>query len=55
MAIFQPVKTENWKHKSVFFQILHQSSVLSKITPLHFFRLIIIYFGQKEPITLQIF
>ena len=29
----------SWKHKSVFLQMLHQYSVLSKITPLYFFQL----------------
>ena len=44
-----------WKHKSVFLQILHQSSVSSNITLLYFFSSSIIYFGQKEPIKVQIF
>ena len=44
-----------WKHKSVFLQNLHQSSVLSKITPLYFFGSNILYFGQKQPIKVQIF
>ena len=35
--------------KSVFLQILHDSSVSWKITPLHFFRSNFIYFAQKEP------
>ena len=43
------------KLKSVFLQILHQSSVLSNITSQYLFSLNIIYFGQKEPINLQIF
>ena len=42
-------------HKSAFFQILHHSSVLGKITPLYFFSSNIIYFGCKEPIKTQIF
>ena len=37
-------------HKSVFLQILHQSSVSCKITPLYFFRSKVIYFAKKEPI-----
>ena len=40
--------------KSVFLQILHQSSVESNITLLYFFSSNIIYFGQKEPIKVQI-
>ena len=44
-----------WKHKSVFLQILHQSSVPSNITPLYFFSSNIIYFGQKQLIKVQIF
>ena len=44
-----------WKQKSVFLQILHQYSVLSNITPLYFFRSNIIYFGQRQPIKVQIF
>ena len=42
-------------HKSVFLQILHHSSVSWKITPLYFFSSNIIYFGQKQPIKVQIF
>ena len=34
------------KHKSVFLQILHHSSVSSKITPVYFFRSNIKYFAQ---------
>ena len=37
-------------HKSIFLQILHPSSVPSKITPLYFFRSNFKYFAQKEPI-----
>ena len=37
-----------WKLKSVFLQILHQSTVPSNINLLCFFRPNIIYFGQKE-------
>ena len=44
-----------WKPKSVFLQILHQSSVPSNITPLYFFSLNIIYFGQRQPSKAQIF
>ena len=44
-----------WKHKSVFLQILHQSSVQSNITPLYFFSSNILYFGQKQLIKVQIF
>ena len=43
-----------WKHKSVFLQILHQYSVLSNITHLHFFSLNILCFGQKHLIKVQI-
>ena len=41
-------------HKSVFLQILHDSSVSWKITPLHFFRSKVIYFARKGPIKVQI-
>ena len=40
-------------HKLVFFQILYQSSVSCKITPLFFFRSNVIYFAQKEPIKME--
>ena len=40
---------------SVFLQILHQSSVLSNITPLYFFISKVIYFVQKESIKVQMF
>ena len=43
------------KHKSVFLQILHQSSVPSNITLLYIFSSNIIYFGQKGPIKVQFF
>ena len=43
------------KHKSVFFQILHQSSVPSNITLLYMFSSNIICFIQKEPFKVQIF
>ena len=36
-------------HKSVFPQILHDSSVSWNITPLYFFRSNVIYLAQKEP------
>ena len=42
-------------HKSVFLQILNDSSVSLKITPLYFFKSSVIYFAQKGPIKLQIF
>ena len=42
-------------HKSVFLQILHDSSVSWKTTPLYFFRSNVIYFAQKGPIKAQIF
>ena len=35
------------KHKSVFLQVLHDSSVSWNITPLYFLRLNILYFAQK--------
>ena len=44
-----------WKYKSVFLQILYQSSVSSNITPLHLLSSNIVYFGQKQPIKKQIF
>ena len=40
--------------KSVFLQILHDSSVSCKLTPLHFFRSNVIYMVQKEQIKVQI-
>ena len=43
------------KHKSVFLQILHQSSVPSNITPLYFFSSNIIYFGQKSQLKSKFF
>ena len=43
------------KHKLVFFQILHQSSVPSNITPLSFFQLKNDILWSKEPIKGQIF
>ena len=44
-----------WKHKSVFSQIFHQSSVQLNINPLYFLSPNIIYFGQKHPIKLKTF
>ena len=41
-------------HKSVFLQILHHSLVSWNITPPYFFSSRIIYFGQKQPIKVQI-
>ena len=41
-------------HKSVFLQILHDSSVPWKITPLYVFRSNVIYFARKGPIKVQI-
>ena len=43
------------KHKSVFLQILHQSSVPANITSQYFFSSNIIYLGQKDLIKVQIF
>ena len=37
-----------WKYKSVFLQILHQSSVPSKLTPIYFFSSNIIYFANLK-------
>ena len=45
----------SWKHKSVFLQVFHQSSVPSNITPLYFFSSNNIYFDQKELIKVKIF
>ena len=44
-----------WNSKSVLLQIFYQSSVPSNITPLFFLSWSIIYFGQKQPIKVQIF
>ena len=41
-------------YKSLFLQILQHSSVSCKITPLYIFRSSVIYFGQNEPIKVQI-
>ena len=43
------------KHKSVFLQILHQYSVLSKITLLYLFSSNILCFGQKQLLKVQVF
>ena len=49
----------SWCHfpskKSVFFQILHHSSVSWKILPMYFFGSNNIYFAQEEPIKVKIF
>ena len=42
-----------WKNKSVFLQILHQSSVSWDVTPLYFFSWNFTYFQQKKPIKVQ--
>ena len=42
-------------NKSVFFQILHHSSMSWEITPLYFFSWNNIYFAQKENIKMKIF
>ena len=44
-----------WKHKSVFLQILYRSWVPSNITPPYFLSSSIIYFGQRQPIKVQIY
>ena len=44
-----------WKYKSVFDQVLDQSSVPSNKNQLYFFSSIIIYFVQQKPIKVQIF
>ena len=44
-----------WKHKPVFLQISDQSSVPSNMTLHHIFSSKIIYFGQKQPIEVEIF
>ena len=41
-------------HKSVFLQILHDTSVSWRKTPLYFFRSNVLYFAWKGPITVQI-
>ena len=43
-----------WMHKSVFLQILDQSSVPSNITPLYVFCSNIIYFGQSSPLNCKL-
>ena len=42
-------------HNSVFLQILYHSSVVWKIILLYFLSSDILYFGQKEPVKVQIF
>ena len=42
-----------WKHKSVFFWFLQQSSVPSNITPLCFLSSNFLYFCQKQPIKVK--
>ena len=42
------------KHKSVFLQILHQSSMSWKITSPYFFRSNVIHSAQKQPSKLEI-
>ena len=49
-----PNSCQFWNNKSVFLQILHQSSVSWDTTPLYFFSWNFIYFQQKEPIKVQI-
>ena len=44
-----------WNRKSVFRQIFYQSWVPSNVTPLFLLNWSIIYFGQKQPIKVQIF
>ena len=44
-----------WKRKSVFLQILYQTSVPSNLTLLYFLSPSLIYCGQKQPIKEQIF
>ena len=43
------------KHRSLFLQTLHQSSMLSSVTPLYFFKLKQYIPWSKEPIKEQIF
>ena len=40
---------------SGFIQIVHHCSVSLRVTPLYFFRLNVIYFGQKKPIDAKFF
>ena len=42
-----------WNHKVRVFQILHHCPVSWKITPVYFFDLNIIYFGQKQPVRVK--
>ena len=44
-----------WKHKSDFLQILHWYLAPSNITTLYLFTSNILYFGQKQPIKVQLF
>ena len=44
-----------WNNKLISLQILYPSSVLWKITPLHFFSSSNIYFAQKEHIEMKFF
>ena len=55
VKIYQIPQVNFWKYKPVFLQTLYQSWVQSNITPLYFFSSNIIYFGQKQPIKVQIF
>ena len=50
-----PNSCQFWNNKSVFLQIFYQSWVPSNITSLYFLSWSIIYFGQKQPIKVQIF
>ena len=43
-----------WKYKLVFLHILHQYSVPSNITAMCFLSSNLIYFGQRQPIKVQI-
>ena len=49
-----PNSCQFWNNKSVFLQILHESSVSWDETPLYFFSWNFIYFQQKEPLKEQI-
>ena len=42
-------------YKSVFLQIVHGTSISSKITPLYFFRSKVIFLAQNRPIKVQVF
>ena len=55
---FQNYLCHLWKQKSIFLQVLHQYSVInipSNIIPGYLFSSKIIYFGQRQPIKVQIF